>query len=333
MFDPIPPKLSRRALLACVPAVLTARISAATLPLPNREGFTSETLIEARKPNGIHLVIAPEGFQEAERVQFLKHAEKCAHAIREQEPFASHWERVKVSVAWSASRECGIARTMEYDAQNEKWFSATADKDTTFQTVLHSGRYVVEVGDFHALRGVRAAIAEPIDNLIVLVNDTRYGGGARPAIDMPSAAYHAHRTHRPIAYDDAVAEFTFGLTVVTCVPRVGGRVLIHELGHSFANLGEEYFDPSAAFRPTVDHPALKKPNVSLWAEPEKVKWKELLGRDRVGAFEGAEGFGRGLFRPWDDGCVMRRAEHKRFCPVCHQAILAEMERLIEQRAK
>ena len=81
-----------------------------------------------------------------------------------------------------------------------------------------------------------------------------FGGGARPALDMPAAAYHAHRTDKLISYEVARKEFTFGLTVVSSVPKVGGRVLIHELGHSVANLGEEYFDPSSAFVPVIDHP-------------------------------------------------------------------------------
>jgi hypothetical protein len=200
-----------------------------------------------------------------------------------------------------------------------------------FQTTLHAGRYVIEVGDFHAVRGLCAAVDDRIDNLIVVVNDSGYGGGARSASDLPAAAYHVHRTDHPIPYEDALEVFTFGLTVVTCEPKVGGRVLVHELGHSVANLGEEYFNPSVVFRPAPNHPATRKPNVSVVGNPKSVKWKALLGTEQVGVFEGADGFGRGLFRPWEDGCVMRLPEHPRFCPVCAQAIQAELHAAINSR--
>jgi hypothetical protein len=236
-----------------------------------------------------------------------------------------------LSLAWIASRDSGMQRVMEYDRERGLWTNRPSEKRTAFQSVLQAGRFVIEVGNFHAIRGVIAAVDEPIDNLIVLVNDRSYGGGARAALDMPAAAYHAHRTDKPIDFATAKKEFTFGLTVVSCEPKVGSRILVHELGHSIANLGEEYFDPASAFQPAADHPVLKKPNVSIWSDPEKVKWKSLLGRDRVGVFEGAEGFGRGLFRPWDDGCVMRVAEHTRFCPVCSQAIVSEIQFLLDSR--
>ncbi|MBY0513526.1 MAG: M64 family metallopeptidase, partial [Gemmataceae bacterium] len=182
-----------------------------------------------------------------------------------------------------------------------------------------------------AIRAVRAAAGEPVDNLVVIVNEPGYGGGARAAADMPAAAYHAHKAADPIPYEDALKAFTFGLTVVTCDAKVGGRVLIHELGHSFADLGEEYFDPAVAFPAAPHHPALRKPNLSPVADPDRVKWKALIGAERVGVFEGAEGFGRGLYRPWDDGCVMRRPEHLAFCPVCRRAVEAELRAVLDHR--
>lgn len=322
--------LSRRALLAGVPAVLVGR-AAAAIRLPDRPAFTVEPLIEPRHPGYAHLVIAAEGFRAAERAPFLGHAERLAGTIRAQEPFAAFADRLKVSVAWAASRDSGIPRVMEYDRAAGRWAARAADRASVFQTTLYAGRFVIEVGDYHAVRAVRAATADPVDNLVVVVNEPGYGGGARAAADVPAAAYHAHKAADPIPYPDALAEFTFGLTVVTCEPKAGGRVLIHELGHSLANLGEEYFDPSATFRPAANHPAARKPNVSAVGDPGRVKWKDLLGRDGVGLYEGAEGFGRGLFRPWDDGCVMRLPGHPRFCPVCTRAVEAELRAAIRRR--
>src|SRR5207237_102401 len=87
-----------------------------------------------------------------------------------------------------------------------RWAARATDKRTVFQTTLHAGRYVIEVGDYHAMRAVRAATPDPIDNLVVVVNEAGYGGGARAAVDMPAAAYHAHKLDTPIPYEDALRE-------------------------------------------------------------------------------------------------------------------------------
>src|SRR5207302_8158992 len=105
--------------------------------------------------------------------------------------------------------------------ESGQWGMRHFDKRTAFRSVLYTGRYVIEVGDFHTIRALRAAVDEPIDNLIVVVNETSYGGGARAALDMPAAAYHAHRVERPISFVDAQKEFTFGLTLVSSEPKVG----------------------------------------------------------------------------------------------------------------
>jgi hypothetical protein len=324
--------VSRRAFLTGVPAVLLGRAAAAAVAPPSRPEFSVQPIVEPRRPGAaVHLVLAAEGFREAERATFLKHAERYATEIRAQEPFAAVADRLRVSVAWAASRDSGIPQVLEHDVDSGRWRRRPSDRQTVFQTTLHAGRYMIEVGDYHAIRAVWAASPDPVDNLIVVVNEPGYGGGARAAVDMPAAAYHAHTGDAQIPYDAALKTFTFGLTVVSCDAKLGGRVLIHELGHSFADLGEEYFHPTAAFQPVPNHPSARKPNVSLTADPGRVKWKDLIGTDRVGVFEGAEGFGRGLFRPWDDGCVMRRPEHGEFCPVCRRAVEAELRGVLGRR--
>jgi hypothetical protein len=333
MTDTLGPRITRRALLAAAPTVLTGRLTSASVAAPAEAGFRVEPLIEPRHSTYFHFVMAGEGFRADERHLFLKQADRYAEAVRRQEPFSAFADRLKISLAWAPSQDSGVQRVMEIDRESAQWALRPTDKRTAFRSVLYAGRYVIEVGDFHAIRAVRVAVAEPIDNLIVVVNEASYGGGARAALDMPAAAYHAHRVERPISFADARKEFTFGLTVVSSEPKVGGRVLIHELGHSVANLGEEYFEPTSAYQPVADHPVAKKPNVSVWSDPDRVKWKDLLGKDRVGVFEGAEGFGRGLYRPWDDGCVMRIAERPHFCPVCSRAIKQELVARTEQKAR
>ncbi len=113
-------------------------------------------------------------------------------------------------------------------------------------------------------------------------------------------------------------------------------VFIHEFGHGFAGLGDEYYTSSVAysdFYPRGVEPW--EPNVSAALKgPERVKWKALLTPDiplptpekeefgdKVGVFEGAGYSAKGLFRPALD-CKMFSKKRKDFCPVCMAAVEA-----------
>jgi hypothetical protein len=65
--------------------------------------------------------------------------------------------------------------------------------------------------------------------------------------------------------------------VATCSDHVNGRdVAIHEIGHSFAGLADEYW-AGAGF-------AAEKPNMTQQTDPSLVKWKNWMGTGGVGIY-------------------------------------------------
>ena len=96
-------------------------------------------------------------------------------------------------------------------------------------------------------------------------------------------------------------------------------VVVHEFGHSFAGLADEYAyeQEQIPMYPADIEPW--EPNITTLKDFDS-KWKNLKG---AGLFEGAGYSLKGVYRAYQD-CRMRTNEHPVFCLVCQQAI----ERLI-----
>jgi hypothetical protein len=149
----------------------------------------------------------------------------------------------------------------------------------------------------------------PYDQIIILVNHQRYGGGGIYNFYAISTVDNEH----------------------------SGFVFTHEFGHSFAGLGDEY---SGAGSATEDVYAVDKepwePNITTLANFD-AKWKDMLAADtpvptpetddwkgKTGVFEGAGYMKKGIYRPYID-CSMNVVRFNNFCPVCQKSIVRMIE--------
>jgi len=122
------------------------------------------------------------------------------------------------------------------------------------------------------------------------------------------------------------------LTIISFIIVLGILIFIHEFGHGFAGLGDEYYDSEVAYESFYD---LDKeplpPNLTTLVNFES-KWKSMLGEDvpvptprkpeymdKVGAFEGGGYVAKGIYRPQVD-CRMKSNEAESFCKVCQDVI-------------
>lgn len=111
-------------------------------------------------------------------------------------------------------------------------------------------------------------------------------------------------------------------------------VVVHEFGHSFGGLADEYAYTDA---PSPLYPYSIEPweqNITTMVNFEN-KWKDMVSADtpvptrdtetgKVGAYEGAGYSNKGIYRPTYN-CRMRTNEAQSFCPVCQRAL----QRLID----
>ncbi|BBB32419.1 hypothetical protein TTHT_0857 [Thermotomaculum hydrothermale] len=128
---------------------------------------------------------------------------------------------------------------------------------------------------------------------------------------------------------------------VTGKNNLSGFVLIHEFGHYFAGLGDEYFLSKTTyneFYPKGFEPL--EPNLTRETDRGKIKWKSLINKntpiptpplkkykDCVGLFEGGGYISKGIFRP-QLHCIMKDRGYSKFCKVCEKTIEERIKSLL-----
>ena len=186
----------------------------------------------------VDLAFIAEGYTAAEEMKFKSDLEKFAKYFFSQEPYKSNKENFNLYGVFKPSDESGC------DGPRQGSFRNTV-LSATFNS-LGLERYLL-TEDNKSLRDIAAHV--PYDALLIMVNHNRYGGGG---IYNLYCAFTAHNQW---------SEF----------------VLLHEFGHSFGGLGDEYYTSSVVyndFYPRGIEPT--EPNITALLDPENLKWKELI---------------------------------------------------------
>lgn len=109
------------------------------------------------------------------------------------------------------------------------------------------------------------------------------------------------------------------------VATVGGRgdaTTIHEWGHAFAGLSDEYAQ-------TTGHRAEVRGGINVTSDEKRVPWQHWLDRKArgIGVYQGANGQERGAWKPVASNCLMENGD--RFCKVCREAMVLKIYRFVE----
>jgi len=109
---------------------------------------------------------------------------------------------------------------------------------------------------------------------------------------------------------------------------IGGMsapTVIHEWGHAFAGLSDEY-DVQQSVHPGSVRSGI---NVSDTDDPKLVPWAHWIAAKvpGIGVYQGASGHVRGAWKPTATGCVMDHSEF--FCPVCQEAIVLRIYSIVD----
>jgi chitodextrinase len=145
----------------------------------------------------------------------------------------------------------------------------------------YSGRLIL-IGNFTNVSAAKAK-APASDTVMVLVNHATYGG----------AGYFSGYA---VAYNGGW----------------GNLVMMHEFGHSFGQLHDEYQNNTGSTYSGGD-PAYV--NLTNNSNPNTVKWSRHLGLEGVGLYEGGMHYDYGIYRPTYSECTMRSLQD-RYCRVC-----------------
>ena len=227
----------------------------------------------------IDIAIVAEGYTESEAELFYRDARTAMESIWRHEPFKSMQDRFNIVAVAPVSQDSGVS--FPHDGLWKE--TALGSHFDTF----YSDRYLTTLNLFR-LHDVLAGI--PYEHIIILANTDNYGGGGIFNSYVLSAAHN----------------------------RYALPVVVHEFGHSFAGLADEYYydDQYEEFY----HPDTEpwEPNITTLVDFGS-KWKDMMGQGGVGLFEGGGYQSKGVFRPQED-CRMKTNGHPDFCPVCERAV-------------
>ncbi|MEY2805663.1 MAG: hypothetical protein RIR65_80 [Planctomycetota bacterium] len=109
---------------------------------------------------------------------------------------------------------------------------------------------------------------------------------------------------------------------------IGGRemkTMVHEFGHSFCGLHDEYQTQTGHGGGGVPNTL----NVASLADPKLVPWAHWIAakHPQVGVYEGAASRVKGAWRPTASGCIMDSAES--FCVVCREALVLRIHEFVD----
>jgi hypothetical protein len=260
----------------------------------------------------IDIVVVSEGYDATEKAKFFQDAERVGTALFHHEPFAGHRNKFSIRAVFAPSGDSGVSVP-----RNGDWKRTVTDSH--FDT-FYTDRYLTTSAQqkVYDLIGI-----VPFEHIVVMVNTGIYGGGG---------IYNS-------------------LTIMNSDHPTFVPVMVHEFGHAFGGLADEYAygDQVETQYPADTEPW--EPNITTLHD-FAAKWQDMLlvgtavptpldeldkqdvrriwntftkeQKDllnlKLGVYEGAGYQMHGVYRPVQE-CRMRMNECEEFCPVCARAIV------------
>mgnify|MGYP002513780069 CR=1 FL=1 len=256
----------------------------------------------------IDVAIVAEGYTKEEAEQFYKDAQVAVEAILAHEPFGTYRDRFNFVAIALESKDSGVSVPRE-----GLW------KDTAVGSnydTFYSDRYLTTL----RLRQMHDKLCGvPYEHIVILANTDTYGGGG--IFNSYTLTTAHHKSFEP--------------------------VVVHEFGHSFAGLADEYYYDDQYVQYYYPEVEPWEQNISTLKDFDS-KWKDMLPRGTeiptdplkinvwekyrkgkalekyIGVYEGAGYQSKGVYRPFPD-CRMHTNAADCFCPVCQRAIARIIE--------
>lgn len=232
----------------------------------------------------IDVAIVAEGYTAEEMEMFYADAQTAMEAILKHEPFGQYKDRFNFVAVALESQDSGVSVPGEGE-----W------KDTALKAhfnTFYMDRYLttLRLKNMHdKLCGV------PYEHIVILANTDTYGGGG---------IYNSY-------------------TLTTAHHPAFKPVVVHEFGHSFAGLADEYYYDDQYVEYYYPGTEPWEQNITTLADFES-KWKDMLDAGEAELLEGAGYQSKGVYRPAKD-CRMHTNRPDSFCPVCQRAIARIIE--------
>jgi len=240
----------------------------------------------------LDIVFVPEGYTKEEMTKFKKDCERLSKSLFSYEPFSNYENSINIWGVEADSKDSGT------DIPGENVWKNTIISSNFY--TFDSERYLM-TSNYFDVRDIAANA--PYDQIYIIVNTSKYGGGAIYNYYSLTGADH----------------------------KLAGQVFVHEFGHGLAGLADEYSgdDTYLDFYPLDVEPW--EPNVTTLVNFES-KWKSMLDKDtpiptpatdkfksKLGVFEGGGYVAKGVYRP-SVNSLMNSFSVNEFNPVCKKTL-------------
>jgi hypothetical protein len=183
----------------------------------------------------VDLLLIGDGYTAAEMDKWHRDARRLTETLFSVSPFRERRSAFNVWALDAAADESGVSRPSD-GVWRKSPVRASYD-------AFGSERYVLT---FDNKRLREAAAAAPYEFIEIVVNDRKYGGGG------------IHNLYATVATDNASTPYVF----------------VHEFGHHFAGLADEYYTSDVAYETGGPRPEPWEPNATI--DPHAAKWKDLI---------------------------------------------------------
>jgi len=241
----------------------------------------------------VDLAFIAEGYTAEEMNKFREDVKRITKVLLAEPPFSEYKDKFNIWAVEAVSSESGT------DIPGERIYVST---------IMNSGFFTFDLDRYLTTQDIRSvndyAAIVPHDNIIILINSPRYGGGG---------VYNYY-------------------SCTTVDHPLSAHVFIHELGHGFAGLADEYYSSTVAyenFYPLDVEPW--EPNITTLVNFD-TKWKKIINPSTpvptppekeydkvVGVFEGGGYSAKGIYRPQME-CTMKSNTPSGLCAVCRKAV-------------
>lgn len=266
------------------------------IPGPDNDFTVTPLMVNGDHAHKVDLVFAGEAYTREQLPKLREDAARMMEYLFSLEPYAHRRSDFNVYLVESVSEDGGV------DIPNHGQWRRTA-MDSSFDT-FYEDRYLT-IMNHQKIASVYSGA--PFDALFIIANETKYGGGG------------IYGSYAMGTSDNELSDVVF----------------VHEFGHSFAGLGDEYYTSAVAYEdyyPAGVEPW--EPNITTLVNFDS-KWADMIEEgtpvptpndpdkyyDVVGVFEGAGYMAKGCYRPYFE-CRMINNTAPGFCPVCQRAIEA-----------
>ena len=269
------------------------------------QGTLSTILTNGPTANRLNVVVLAEGYRAREKGQFLTDATNAVNRLLAAPPFQEYSGYFNAFAIFVASAQSGSDHYSPSTRLVNTYFNSSFDSygfpnAITIPPNDRDKNYADGQGKVDALL---QALMPEYDLVVMLVNDTTYGGTGEP----------------PLA--------------ITSLNSAASDTVVHECGHALGGLADEYSTPYPIYTP------IECPNATTRISRSLIRWTVWIAEttpvptpatspytNLVGLFQGAEYHAAGWYRPKYD-CKMNRIGIP-FCEVCSEQLVKSIRHAV-----